>query len=117
MNCATQKAIGNALVRLLDTIYGDRDDASKLTIKEVFTICHEKFCSINGAPIGRLVDENLRKERTMLAQAETYLKTKIPFANCTGKNLQFAKIKKKLTLAQREIASSRTNYIKTKERA
>ncbi len=58
-------------------------DMSKLTIKEVFTVRREKFCSINGAPIGRLVDENLRKERAMLAQAET--KTKVPFANRNGK--------------------------------
>ncbi len=28
----------------------------------------EKFCSITGAPLGRLVDENLREERAMLAQ-------------------------------------------------
>ena len=55
----------------------------KFTIKKVFAICREKFCSINGAPIGRLVDEYLRKERAMLAQAET--KTKVPFANRNGK--------------------------------
>ncbi len=39
--------------------------------------------TFNGAPICRLVDENLRKERAMLAQAET--KTKVPFANRNGK--------------------------------
>jgi hypothetical protein len=99
LNSATKNAIGNALALLLDTIHGDRDDASKSTIKEVFAICREKFCSMNGAPIGRLVDENLRKERAMLARAET--KTKVPFANRNGKpdksdvlDPQFAKLKK-----------------------
>jgi hypothetical protein len=52
-------------------------------MKEVFAICREKFCSITGTPIGCLVDENLHKEHAMLAQAET--KTKVPFANCNGK--------------------------------
>ncbi len=66
-----QNAIGYVLARLLDTTPGDSDDVFKLTIKEVFTVCREKFCSINGAPISRLVDEILIKERTMLAQAET----------------------------------------------
>jgi hypothetical protein len=49
------------LAQLLDTTLGDSNDVSKLTIKEVFTACHEKFCSINGTPFSRLVDENLRK--------------------------------------------------------
>ncbi len=70
MSSTTQNAIGNALALLLDTTHGDRDNASKSTINEVFAICSEKFCGINGAPIGCLVDENLRKERAMLAQAE-----------------------------------------------
>jgi hypothetical protein len=76
---------------------------SKLIIKEVFTTCSEKFCSINGAPISRLVDENLRKDRAMLAQAET--KTKVSFENCNGKpdksdgsDPQVAEIKKDFTL-------------------
>ncbi len=88
---------------------------SKLTIKEVHNKCREKFCSINGAPIGRLVEENLCKERAVLAQASSDTKTKIPFANRNGKpdksdgsDKQVAKIKKELTFAQ----SSRTNYIK-----
>ncbi len=55
LNSATQNAIGYALARLLDTTTGDRNDVSKLTIKEVFVICREKYCSINGAPIGPLV--------------------------------------------------------------
>ncbi len=79
MNSATQNAIGNALALLLDTIHGDRVDTSKLKIKEVFAICLEKFCSINGALISSLVDENLRRERAMLALAES--KTKVPFAH------------------------------------
>ncbi len=78
-NSATQNVIVYALARLLDTTQGGSSDVSKLKIKEVFTLCRGKFGSINGAPIGRMVDENLRKERAMLAQAET--KTKVPFAN------------------------------------
>jgi hypothetical protein len=48
LNSATQNAIGNALAWLLGTAQGDSDDASKLTIHEVFAVCREKFCSING---------------------------------------------------------------------
>ncbi len=105
LNSATQHAIGYALAWLLDPTPGDRDDVSKLTIKEEFGICREKFSSMNGAPIGRLVlDENfkLRKERAMLAQEET--KTKVPVSNCNGKpyksdgsDTQVAEIKKDLT--------------------
>ncbi len=93
---------------------------SRLTIEEVFAICREKFCSINGAPIGRLEDDNLRKELAMLAQAET--KTKVPFANRNGKqdksdgsDTQVAKIKQELTLAQREIAKLKNQLHQTKE--
>ncbi len=93
---------------------------SRLTIEEVFAICLEKLCSINGAPIGRLQDDNLRKERAMLAQAET--KIKVPFANRNGKqdksdgsDTQVAKIKKELTLAQREIAKLKNQLHQTKE--
>jgi hypothetical protein len=71
LNSTTQNTIGYALALILDTTPGDSDDVSKLIIKEVFTVCREKFCSINGAPIGRLVHENLHKERAMLAPAET----------------------------------------------
>jgi hypothetical protein len=70
--------------------------------------------------LGRLVDENLRKERAMLAQAET--KTKVPFANRNGKpdksdasDTQIAKIKKELTLAQREIANLKNQLHQAKE--
>jgi hypothetical protein len=71
LNSTTQKVIGYALAWLLDTTLGYNYDVFKLTIKEVLTVCREKFCSINGAPIGFLVDENLGKERAMLAKAET----------------------------------------------
>ncbi len=66
-NSATQNAIGYALAQLLDTNPGDADDAPNLAIKKVFAICREKFCSINGTPIGHLIDEGMRKERAMLA--------------------------------------------------
>ena len=58
------------------------------------------------APIGHLVEDSLRKEGAMLAQAET--KTKVPFANRNGKqdksdgsDTQVAKINKDLTLVRR----------------
>ncbi len=70
----------------------------------------EKFCSIHGAPVGCLLDEGMRQERAMLAQAET--KSKAPFGNRNGRpdksdglDPQFAKLKKELTLAQREISN------------
>jgi hypothetical protein len=71
----------------------------KLTIKKVFAIYREKFCSINGTPIGRLIDQGMRKEHTMLAQADP--KSKVPFANRNGRpnnsdctDSQVAKLKK-----------------------
>ncbi len=88
-----------------DTNPGDNDDVPKLTIKKVFAICSEKFCSIDGTPVGRLIDEGMRKERAMLAQQEP--KSKVPFANRNGRpnnsdgtDLQIAKLKKDLSLAQ-----------------
>ncbi len=78
---------------------------SKLTIKEVFAVCRDKHCSINGAPISRLVDENLRRERSMFKLAQADTKTKVQFADRNGKpNGQVAKLKKDLTYAQKEIA-------------
>jgi hypothetical protein len=69
LNSAMQNANGFALSRLLDTTPGE--DVPKLNIKKVFAICREKLCSINGAPIGRLIDESMRKERAMpLAQRD-----------------------------------------------
>jgi hypothetical protein len=104
----------------LRSYFMETDDASKLTIKDFFKICREKFCSIEGAPISRLVDENLRKELAMLAQAET--KTKVSLANRNGKpdksdglDLQFAKIKKEFTLAQRKIANLKNQLHQAKE--
>jgi hypothetical protein len=69
LNSATQNAIGFVLSLLLDTTPGD--DVPKLNIKKVFATCREKYCSINGALIGRTIDECMRKESSMLAKAET----------------------------------------------
>ena len=74
---ATQNAIGFALSRLLDPSPGDA--VASLVLKKEFSMCWEKFCSINGAPVGRLFDEGMRQERAMLAQAET--KSKAPLGN------------------------------------
>ncbi len=105
---------------LLDTNPGDDDDVPKLTIKKVFAICSEKFCSINGTPIGLLIDEGMRKERSLLAQAEPT--SKVPFANRNGRpnnsdstDSQVTKLKKVLTLAQREIAKLKNQLHQTKE--
>ncbi len=77
-------------------------------LKKVFTTCSEKFCSINGALVGGLLDEGMRQKRAMLAQAET--RSKAPFGDQNGRpdksdglNQQFTKLRKELTLAQREI--------------
>ncbi len=77
LNTATQNAIGFALSRLLDSSPGDA--VTKLNLKKVFTTCREKLCSINGAPVGRWLDQGMRQERTMLSQAKT--KSKAPFCN------------------------------------
>ncbi len=52
LNTATQDAIGFALSRLLDPSPGDA--VPRLSLKKVFSTCREKFCSISGAPVGRL---------------------------------------------------------------
>ncbi len=74
---------------------------TKLNLKKVFTTCREKFCSINGAPVGRLFDEGMRKERAMLAHWQAETKSKAPFGNRNGRpdksdclDPQFAKLKK-----------------------
>jgi hypothetical protein len=54
-----------------------------LNLKKVFSTCRDKFRSINGALVGRLLDEGMSQERTMLAQAET--KSKTSFGNRTGR--------------------------------
>ena len=109
-------------MRLRATGYklGDDDDVPKLTIKKVFAICREKFCSIKGTPIGRLIDEGMLKERAMLAQAEP--KSKVPFANHNGRpnnsnglDSQVAKLKKDIALAQREIAKLKNQLHQAKE--
>ncbi len=58
LNTATQSAIGFALSLLLDPSPGDA--VTKLNLKKVFSTCREKFCSINGAPVGSLFDEGMR---------------------------------------------------------
>ncbi len=70
---------------------------TKINLKKVFATCREKLCSINGAPVGRLLDESMRQERTMLAQTEN--KSKTPFGNRNGRtdrsyalDPQFAKL-------------------------
>ena len=72
---------GFALSLLLDPSPGDA--VTKLNLKKVFSTCREKFCSINGAPVCRLLDEGMRQERAMLVQAET--KSKAPFGNRNGR--------------------------------
>ncbi len=47
LNSAMQNAVGYARVLLLDTTPGDNEDVPKLTIKQVFAVCREEFCSIN----------------------------------------------------------------------
>ncbi len=96
------------------------NDVPKLTIKKVFAICREKFCSINGTPIGRLIDEGMSKERATLAHEE--LKNKVTFAHNNGRPnyydstvSQVAKLKKVLTLAQRDIAKLKNQLHQAKE--
>ncbi len=93
---------------------------TKLNLKKVFSTCREKFCSINGAPVGHLFDEGMRQERAMLAQTET--KRKAPFGNSNGRpdksyglDTQIAKLKKELTLAQREISNLKNQLNQAKE--
>jgi hypothetical protein len=72
LNAATQTAIGFALSRLLDS-----EDGSVINIKKVFATCRDKFCNINGAPVGRILDEGMRSERAMLAQTESKSKASL----------------------------------------
>jgi hypothetical protein len=65
LNTVTQSAIGFALSLL------PGDAVATLNLKKVFSTCRDKFCSINGAPVGHLSDEGRRQERAMLAHAET----------------------------------------------
>ncbi len=102
LNSATQNAIGFVLSLLIDPSPGE--PVPKLIVKKVFATCRDKFCCINSAPIRRLIDEGMRKERSMLAHTET--KSKVPFGNRNGRqdksngsDPQFAKLKKELTLA------------------
>ncbi len=63
----------------MDTTPGESESETQLTIKKV---CRDKNSSINGAPIGRWVNENMRKERAMLAQTDP--KEKGTLSNCNG---------------------------------
>jgi hypothetical protein len=53
------------------------EDVPTINIKKVFSTCRDKFCSINGAPVGRILDESIRQERAMLAQTETKSKASL----------------------------------------
>jgi hypothetical protein len=105
---ARQNAIGFALSRFLDPARGE--DVPTINLKKVFSTCRDKFCSINGAPVGRVLDEGMRQERAMLAQTET--KSKASLGNRNGRadksdslDPQFAKLKKGLSLALRDISN------------
>jgi hypothetical protein len=69
---ATQNAIGFALSQLLDG-----EDVTAINLKKVFSTCRDKFCSINGAPVGRIIEDSMRQERAMLAQTETKSKASL----------------------------------------
>ncbi len=89
---------------------------TRLNLKKVFSTCREKFCSMNGAPVGRLL--GMRQERAILAQA----KSKEPFGQRNGRpdksnglDQQFTKLKKELTLAHREILNLKNQLHQAKE--
>ncbi len=77
MNTATQTAIGFALSRLLDTPIGEDSDVPAINLKKVFSTCRDKFCSVNCAPVGCILDESMRQDRAMLAQTETKSKASL----------------------------------------
>jgi hypothetical protein len=115
---ATQNAIGFALSRFFYPTPGE--DVPSINLKKVFSTCRDKFCSINGAPVGRVLDEGMRQERAMLAQIET--KSKASFGNRNGRSdksdgldPQFAKLKKDLSLALREISNLKNQLHQAKE--
>jgi hypothetical protein len=117
LNIATHNAIGFALSRFLDPTPGD--DVPTINLKKLFSICREKFCS-NCAPVGRVLDEGMRQERTMLAQTET--KSKASFGSRNGRtdksdglDPQLAKLKKDLSLALREISNLKNQLRQAKE--
>jgi hypothetical protein len=66
LNIATQNAIGFALSRFLDPTPGK--DVPTINLKKVFSTCREKFCSINGAPVGRVLDEGMRQDYSNLLE-------------------------------------------------
>ncbi len=115
MNAATQTAIGFALSRLLDG-----EDVPALNLKKVFSTCRDKFCSINGALVGRILDEGMRSERAMLAQTETKSKASLGGRNgrtdkSEGPDPKYDKLKKDLTFALREISNLKNQLHQAKE--
>ncbi len=58
LNIATQNAIGFALSRFLDPAPGE--DVPTINLKKVLSTCRDKFCSVNGAPVGHVLDEGGR---------------------------------------------------------
>ncbi len=115
MNAATQTAIGFALSRLLD-----EEDVSAFNLKRVFSTCRDKFCSIDGAPVGRILDEGMRPERAMLAQTETKSKASLGGRNgrtdkSDGSDPKYDKLKKDLTFALREISNLKKQLSQAKE--
>ncbi len=120
MNTATQTAIGFALSLLLDTPIGE--DVPVINLKKVFSTCRDKFCSINGAPVGRILDESMRQERAMLAQTETKSKASLGSSNgrtdksdSEGSDPKYDKLKKDLSLALREISNLKNQLNQAKE--
>ncbi len=91
-----------------------------INLKKVFSTCRDKFCSINGAPVGRVLDEGMRQERAMLAQTETKSKASLGNRNgrtdkSDGSDPQYAKLKKELSLALREISNLKNQLNQAKE--
>ncbi len=118
LNIATQNAIGFALSRFLDPTPGE--DVPTIDLKKVFSTCREKFCRVNGAPVRRVLDDGMRQERAMLAQTKT--KSKALFGNrndrtdkSDGLDPQFAKLKKDLSLALREVSNLKDQLNQAKE--
>jgi hypothetical protein len=77
------------------------DAVTKINLKKVFATCREKFRSINGAPVSRLLNEGMRQERAMLAQTETFGNRNGRPGKSDGLHPQFAKLKKELTFAKK----------------
>ena len=91
-----------------------------INLKKVFSTCRDKFCSINGAPVGRILDESMRQERAMLAQTETKSKASLGGRNgrtdkSKGPDPKYDKLKKDLSFALREISNVKNQLYQAKE--